>query len=56
LAPAQARVRQQERAAGVALPPAAAQRQTAIVEQQANQLIQKSQAETRDLPGSTEPR
>jgi hypothetical protein len=50
----QANIRHEEQAAGVALPPAEAQRQTAIVEQQANQMIRKSQAETRDLPGSME--
>jgi hypothetical protein len=53
--PAQAAITRQERAAGVALPPAQNQRETASVEQQVNHLIQKSQTETRDLPGSMEP-
>ncbi len=52
---AQATTRNREQAAGVALPAAASQRQTAIIEQQVNHLISKSQTETRDLPGSSEP-
>ncbi len=46
----------EEKAAGIAQPPAQRRRETAIVEQQADQLIRKSQAETQGLPGSTESR
>jgi hypothetical protein len=54
--PAPGAVTREEKAAGVAPPPAQSQRETVIVEQQANQLIRKSQADTRTLPGSTEAR
>jgi hypothetical protein len=54
--PAPGAVTREEKAAGVAPPPAQGQRETAIVEQQANQLIRKSQADSRNLPGSTETR
>ncbi len=46
----------EEKAAGIAQPPAQSQRETAIVERQANELIRKSQAETQGPPGSTESR
>jgi hypothetical protein len=54
--PAPGAVTREEKAAGVAPPPAQSQRETAVVEQQANQLIRKSQTATRNLPGSTESR
>jgi hypothetical protein len=55
--PAQAAMQRKQQAAGVGLPPAQAQAQTALVEQQANQLIQKSQSEIGQIPpGSLPPK